>query len=167
MFNHLFFTQAAAFRAQVENANAGKLDPELRHVGFTLFCHELLGWFRDHPSLQSVKLTSVALAELESAPKAVRIRHHLKLTSLGHPVDSSDEQLLGLLPWSLLGDGVFEIARSHPTVQAYLALNENDTLSHEGHIQYAGMVHALALHVDAAFESFLVQHDLGLASSTR
>lgn len=166
MFNHLFFTHAPNFRAQVENANAHKLDPELRHVAFTLFVHDVLGWFREHGNLQTVKLTCVALPEIESSPKAVRVRHHLKLTSMGHLV-GEDDYPMSALPWAMLGDGVFELQRTDPAVQAFLALGDDNNVSHEGHIHYAGLVHALALRVDAAFEHFAVNHDFGLASSTR
>ena len=166
MFNHLFFTHAPSFRAQVENANAHRLDPELRHVAFTLFVHDALGWFRDNSALQAVKLTCVALPEIESNPKAVRIRHHLKLSSTGYTV-ADDNYALVALPWAMMGDGTFELTRQDPAVQAFLSLTEDDADASEGHLSYAGAVHALAVRVDAAFEHFAVNHDFGLASSTR
>ena len=161
MFNHRFFSHQAVFDVQVERAQA-PLETSPRFVSFGLFVHDFLGWFEEQPLLQSVKLACVAMPEVEQSPVGVRIRHHFVLSSIGGSVPSTEDYALVHLPWNLMGNGVFEIARTDKQVQAYLKMSDDsDSLS------YQSLVYDLALRVNASFEDIHVVHDVGLSSSTR
>lgn len=166
MFNHPFYAHAPSFAAHVRIANDGRLDKSLRHVAFAQLAHDLLGWFFEHPALESVKLTALSLPELEDQGRAVRIRHHFKLVAAGHELTTGDQYFLDSLPWVMMGSGVFVLQRSDAAVQSFLAYSALDADAQDP-LAYEAMVHGLALRIDAAFTEVLVQHDLGLASSTR
>ena len=160
MFNHRFFSNVAMFDAHVYQAKNPQ-PPTPRFIALTRFAHDMLGWFEDQKKLTSVKLTCVAIPETESPPVSIRIRHHFVLSAIGGQVPASEDYALDNLPWNLLSNGVFELRRDDQAVQDFLALPDTEILTYEG------LVHALALRIDAAFEDIQVAHDVGLLTSTR
>lgn len=164
MLSRPFWEHDALFFLHVTSANDGKLDSLARHVAFARLAHDMFGWFLQHSALASVKLTSVALAEFEDDRRAVRIRHHFKLTSIGHELCLPERYFSDNLPWKMIGNGVFSLERSDAAVQslfAFLALDADAQVP----LNYRTMVHVLALRIDAAFTDVMIQHDLGLAPS--
>ncbi len=160
MFNNRFFLHGPSFDDAVERAQ-NPTTPGPRFTSLARFAHDLLGWFEANPKLQSVKLNCVTLPELEKSPMSVRIRHHFLLTAVGGDVPSADDYALSHLPWQQLGNGVFEVTRDDSLVQRFFALPD------DAGVQYQALVYEAALRADQAFEPVHVEHDVGLASSTR
>ena len=145
MFNPLVLRMPQAFERVKTPMHAAR--PELRHVAFTLFVHDALGWFCDNGALRAVKLACVALPRKSKATQRCESAC-LKLSrALGH---GGRRQLrIGRAALGH-GNGTFRLTRQDPAVQAYLLLTEDDADASEG-LQAWG-VYALAVQVDAAFE---------------
>ncbi|MCC5613474.1 hypothetical protein LC612_44085 [Nostoc sp. CHAB 5834] len=156
MFNHRYFLQGAVYghAAKVEELSVSST----RFLRMSQFAHDLLGWFDAQPTLQSVQLSCVALAEVKKAPLQIYVRHHVKLIAVGGQVPDAEDYADGALPYTLLGNGSVTINRDDPEVRAYLAMPSGMSA------EYAKLVRDLSIRIDEAYDSVEVIHDLGLAS---
>lgn len=159
MFSHRYFMAAPVFVDGVDPSHQAK-DALPRFLRLSRFAHDLLGWFEGKPALASIKLTSVALPELETQPMSVRIRHHFTLTGNGGELPEVEEYALECLPWSMMGAGVFQVSRTDELIQRYLSLPSDEP------IKYEALVYELSLRIDIAFDNVEVTHDLGLRTAS-
>jgi hypothetical protein len=158
MFSHRFFLHEPTFNAVLDEARYPQ-QAAPRFVHMARFAHDLLGWFEAQPALESVKLSSVALPEIEKSPVSVRIRHHFTLVGVNGTVPDAEDYALEHLPYSLMGAGVFQLSRSDEAVQKFLAL------ATDAPQEYQALVYGLALRIDAAFDLLFISHDVGLRTA--
>ena len=161
MFNHKFFPLAPLFEQHLEREKTQEHTPSLtRYAGFMLFVYDALDWFEKNPGLVEVKLTCVALAEVQKTPLAVRLRHHFAMNAavpvVGQLVKDVDQYALDRLPWPCMGNGSITILRESPEVALYFGMAA-DNLE-----DYAALVFKVSQKIDLAFEEVSVIHDLGL-----
>lgn len=159
MFSHRFFMAAPVFADGVDPSHLAR-EALPRFLRLSRFAHDLLGWFEEQPLLGSIKLTCVALPEIEKSPMSVRIRHHFTLTSDGGTLPDAEEYALENLPWSMMGAGVFQLSRDDEIVQKFLAMPADEA------IKYQALLYELAMRIDIAFENVDVNHDLGLRTAS-
>ena len=159
MFSHRYFMAAPVFADGVDTSHL-VTEALPRFLRLARFAHDLLGWFEAQPTLGSIKLTCVALPEIEQPPMSVRVPHHFTLSGTGGSLPEVEEYALECLPWSMMGAGVFQLSRSDELVQRYLAMPSDEV------IKYQALLYELSMRIDIAFENFGVTHDLGLRSAS-
>ena len=158
MFPGKFFMASPPFYIEVQTPEPPR---PLRFPKFWAFVHTVLVWFETRPELESVKLVAIALVESEKVQFSVWIRHHFMLHTAGAPDLAAGFDPLDLLPYSAMGNGVFELTRNDPDVQAFLSLVARDESGQDLELDYLGLVAKLGFRVDAAFEPCSIQHDIG------
>ena len=159
MFSHRYFLDAPCFIHGVDPSHQ-VTETLPRTLRLTRFAHDLLGWFEEQPQLAGIKLTCVALPELETMPMSVRIRHHFTLQGEDGSLPDAETYALECLPWSMMGAGVFRVARCDELVQRYFALPDDES------VRYCSLVYELAMRIDIGFETMSITHDLGLRSAS-
>lgn len=161
MFIHKFFPLAPLFEQHLYREKTQEHNLSLtRYAGFMLFVYDLLDWFEKNPGLVEVKLTCVALAEVQKTPLAIRLRHHFAMNAavptIGQLVKDVDKYAFDRLPWPCMGNGSITILRESPEVAAYFRIPATN------YEDYEALVFKVAQKIDLAFEAVSVIHDLGL-----
>lgn len=161
MFDTKFAMEAVSFQGLAQSVCAPGADPLLRTQGWLAFVADVLARFERYPQLAKVKLLAGTQAHLNRENNLdIRIEHHVRLTAEGGAQDwddaqTHDEYVRTMLPFPVIGAGVFEFRRSDPLVQRYLALPAGETA------QFVALVQELAWNVDAAFGHVFIAHELG------
>ena len=165
MFGSKFAMHTIGFPGLLEDVNTTNPPSAMRAQGFLQFLSEALTWFEKHPTLNSIKIVSVAKPEVNLETNVdIRIRHHINLTVDGgeelFPKDQDRQDYAEMvLPYKTMGSGVFELRRTHDAVYRYLYLGESEPS------RYMGLLQELAYEMDQAFGRVFVYHDFGLASA--
>jgi hypothetical protein len=160
MFPGKFFQAEPIFAAMLEPS---VINETPRAHKFSLVVHRMLTWFQMNPSLESIKLVSVALTDHQKVPFSVRIKHHFKMTTLGVPnlVKDVDSFAIDNLPYQELGNGAFELTKSSTVVQEFLRLVENSSDANALEVEYRALVAKIGMHMDSNFEPCSIVHDVG------
>lgn len=160
-----FNFNTVTFGAHMELANEiGLENCLLRQAGLRQFAYDLLCWFEQLPTLESVKLQATIRFETYCDSEAViTLRHHFQISGIGlnslFPNQKSvDEYVMQALPWKTIGEGIFEIHRDNVLTQAYLERNKEDD------DQFLDTIERLVRKIDFALGKVTIRHDVGHAA---
>jgi predicted cobalt transporter CbtA len=134
----------------------------LRHNAFYAFIADVLDRFELFPELENVKLMHAVSHKSRSSPNET-VSEALHLVEVHAPAagldpaartDAHHEYVLEMIPFSLLGAGIFELARADARVQKFLALSEFE------HGTWYGLVASLSEEASRAFGRVRTMHTL-------
>lgn len=160
MFPGKFFMAESAFPSSQDHP---PVPDAPRFHRLSLVVHRFLTWFQTHEALESVKVTAIALLAFEKIPFSVRVKHHIKIVTVGVNDLVTDEVgfVIENIPYADLGHGVFELKRTDPTVLEFLKLVASPENATELEVEYRALVSKISMYMDAGFEPCSIIHDIG------
>lgn len=129
----------------------------------SLVVHRILTWFQTHEALESVKITAITLLDYEKIPFSIRVKHHIKIVTVGVQGLITDEVGFAIenIPYEYLGNGVFELKRTDPAVIEFLRLVASPETANLLEIEYRALVAKISMYMDESFEPCSIIHDIG------
>lgn len=132
-----------------------------RHTAFNLFAANLLDWFETFPTLNTVRLVHKLTHDVSSGLNTtIEGQHELYVYALEAGLDPDADMeanaayLREAIPFTLMGNGTFEITREDARVQRFLALR--DTQANE----WTGLIASISDSLDRAFGTVRTVHSL-------